>query len=616
MRKAGSALLLLTGALALVLGVTAGPASALYSPTTAPYTQTANNTALVNTINTTDAPSALVNGSGVPPRLPGIATAAEDAAFYDAEVAAGAAPALSTLGTIAVGVAAFAIGWQIGTGINHYFHISGSTSSGVGTYSGGALTPTWLYSDNLRLVAGGGYIGTLTDVHGWILECCGTGGPQQVFDSGSGFGLEDWNLVGDAVAASAGATRVDSSSPTAHGHVWIKTSAAMRAGLTITPESSTAYAAEPATRTSTHSQTTTASTAQAALENPVASVSGGVYHDSGGAVLTPEKVQTQLDVNCKLDASYCAGGSNDPFGSGAPLATTLTMPDCVGLTVSACDAALAALGFTGTTTYTDLGLSGAVVTKPAGAVVTQASAFGSTVPTTGTLTFTRNPTTMPVLLPQPLLNETYDDYLARLVTLGWLGVAVPLDLTDATAETQLGPSAPVRITVTTTVGTQTLSPLAWPATAPRINPTAGLSIARNPATVAPATSGPPPPGAGSGGGGSCSCPPLDLTPITGASVGSKFPFGLFTWVTHAIGIFDVSPTTPEVHFPVHLGSTSVHSFADDDFYVNLGFFDGYMSTMRLLLTFFMWAAAIWFVAAKFLKVDWAGEPGDGTEELL
>jgi hypothetical protein len=610
MRKAGSALLLLTGALALVLGVTAGPASALYSPTTAPYTQTANNTALVNAVNTTDTPSALVNGSGVPPRLPGIATAAEDAAWYDAEVAAGAAPAISTLGTVALGVAAFSIGWQIGTGINHFFHISGSVGT-VGALSSAA----WVHTTNL---SGLGMSGTLPASAGWYLVANGSYNEAYNPNAG-GFGGGSAVDSGMAsIAAAAGATdttRSFSGGATVSHNYWFSDSA-FRAKLTVTPETSTAYGAEAHTAApASFGQTTTATTARTALGNPVASYSGGAYHDASGGTVTPEQAQSQADINCKLDVTYCSGGANDPTGPGAPLASTLTMPDCVGLTVSACDAALAALGFTGTTTYTDLGLAGAVVTKPAGAVVTQASAFGSTIPTTGTLTFTRNPTTMPVLLPQPLLNETYDDYLARLVTLGWLGVAVPLDLTDATAETQLGPSAPVRITVTTTVGTQTLSPLAWPATAPRINPTAGLSIARNPATVAPATSGPPPPGAG-GGGGSCSCPPLDLTPITGASLGSKFPFGVFTWITHAIGIFDVEPITPDFNFPFFLGTTSVHDFGESHYHVQLHWWDTYMGAMRDLLTFFMWVAAIWFVAKKFLKVDWAGEPGDGVDELL
>jgi hypothetical protein len=612
MRRAGLALLLTASAIALVLGVTAGPASALYSPTTAPYVQAGQATNLVTAVNSTDAPSTLTNGGASPPRLPGYGAAAEDAAWFDAEVAAGAAPAVGTLGTLALGVSAFAIGWQIGSTINHYFHISGSI--GTSATSGGSLPLQWAHHT------------TLTNPPG----CADLVSPSPGCTSGAGWTLEDqalngrfWNVSGSyypdsvtgpaAFSAAGSATQHTGGGPRA---AFDMTDAQMRGNLTITPESSTAYTAEPVKKTTAgFSQTTTATTAKAALGNPVASLSGGVYHDAGGATLTPAQVQQQTDINCKLDASFCAGGANDVTGPGAPLASTFSMPDCVGLSTTACDSALAALGFTGTTTYTDLGLAGAVVTKPAGAVVTQASAFGSTVPTTGTLTFTRNPTTMPVLLPQPLLNETYDQYLTRLTTLGWLGVAVPLDLTDTSAETQLGPSAPVRITVTTTVGTQTLSPLAWPAAPPRIAPTAGLSITRNPATTAPATAAPPPPGT-TGGGGSCSCPPLDLTPITGASVGSKFPFGVFTWITHAIGLFDVSPTTPEVHFPVHLGSTSVHSFADDDFYVNLGFFDGYMSTMRLLLTFFMWAAAIWFVAAKFLKVDWAGEPGDGTDELL
>jgi hypothetical protein len=611
MRRAGLALLLTASASALVLGVTAGPASALYSPTTAPYVQSGQATNLVTAVNSTDAPSTLTNGGASPPRLPGYGAAAEDAAWFDAEVAAGAAPAVGTLGTLALGVSAFAIGWQIGSTINHYFHISGSI--GTSATSGGSLPLQWAHHT------------TLTNPPG----CADLVSPSPGCTSGAGWTLEDqalngrfWNVSGSyypdsvtgpaAFSAAGSATQHTGGGPRA---AFDMTDAQMRGNLTITPESSAAYTAEPVKKTTAgFSQTTTATTAKAALGNPVASVSGGVYHDAGGATLTPAQVQQQTDINCKLDASFCAGGANDVTGPGAPLASTLTMPDCTVLTYTACDSALAALGFTGTTTYTDLGLAGAVVTKPAGAVVTQASAFGSTVPTTGTLTFTRNPTTMPVLLPQPLLNETYDAYAARLTALGYLGAITYTDLDSTSAETRTGPQAVARLTTTTTIGVQTLSPWAWPVTPPRISPTQTINVVRNPTTVAPATTPIPAPGAG--GGGSCSCPPLDLTPITGASVGSKFPFGVFTWITHAIGIFDVEPITPDFNFPFFLGTTSVHDFGESHYHVQLHWWDTYMGAMRDLLTFFMWVAAIWFVAKKFLKVDWAGEPGDGVDELL
>jgi hypothetical protein len=374
---------------------------------------------------------------------------------------------------------------------------------------------------------------------------------------------------------------------------YVRTEAAMSRALTVKPITSTAYAALPSGQ----------------------QLSGGT-NPARPSSLTDPQLQGALDaINAGTPGAQDTPDAAATGYIASQFPTTATMPNCVGLSQSACTAALTAAGFTGTVTYTPTDLAGADVTKPAGAVVTTPDPAGTTIPGTGTIVITTNPAEMPILLPQPLLNETYDAYVARLTALGYLGAITFTDLSDTSAETRTGPNAVARLTTTTTVGVQTLSPFAWPAPAPRISPHAAIDIVRNPSTVPEASTPLPPPGGG-GGGGSCSCPPLDLTPITGASVGSKFPFGVFTWIGHAIGLFDVTPVTPEVHFPVHLGSTSVHSFADDDFYVNLGFFDGYMATMRTLLTFFMWAAAIWFVASKFLKVDWAGEPGDGTEELL
>jgi hypothetical protein len=290
------------------------------------------------------------------------------------------------------------------------------------------------------------------------------------------------------------------------------------------------------------------------------------------------------------------------------------MPNCVGLSQSACTAALVGLGFTGTTTYTPLDLAGADVTKPAGAVVTQASAFGSTVPKTGTLTFTANPTTMPVLLPQPLLNETYDEYMTRLATLGYVGVATVTDLSDLAAEPQLGPRAPVRIRVQTTTGLKELSPLAWPATPPRIAPDAPLDVVRNPATAPlqttpmPTPTDTPPPAGG-----------LDLSPLTSLDPGCKFPYGLFCYAKEVTEWFRVTPEAPEFtfHFPT-IGGVAIPGGGVYDVDLSSvgsgdGSLDHYMSLWRDLLSVALWVGGVWMLASRLLGLN-LGDPGEAVDD--
>ncbi len=242
-----------------------------------------------------------------------------------------------------------------------------------------------------------------------------------------------------------------------------------------------------------------------------------------------------------------------------------------------------------------------------------AAVAGTSGGTSGGTTGTTGPTFAPFVLPRPNVGETYPDYTQRLRDEGWLGTLTLSD--DATSYTAGSPAAQLAGGAVTgvTVGTSTADRFSIPAGLPGWpdNPPT-VSAADTPITVRKI------PGTPADSASSCPCTvrPIDLSPLTGLSLGTKFPFGVFGWLTSAVGTFDVSPVTPEVDWPVHLGVTSVHTFSDQDFHVKLDAYDGYMVVIRGIETFFLWASAIWFVGAKFLKLDWAGQPSDGLDEVL
>lgn len=225
----------------------------------------------------------------------------------------------------------------------------------------------------------------------------------------------------------------------------------------------------------------------------------------------------------------------------------ITMPNCVGLSESGCNSALDAALHTGTRTFVELGIQGAIMTQPAGSVVTQSVGANTAFQPNTALELSVNPDPMPIEIFNPAGNETWDQYLSRLQDAGYVGtVQTPVVLDPSLADPLYGPGVPVRIVV----GNPATSTIRFPVATPtlRIPPDEILTPQLNPPTMPekdpdapdyPTPDGPgtgvppggapplPPPGVNLG---DCDCPPLDFSPITELDTDGVFPFAIFGWI--------------------------------------------------------------------------------------
>jgi hypothetical protein len=148
------------------------------------------------------------------------------------------------------------------------------------------------------------------------------------------------------------------------------------------------------------------------------------------------------------------------------------------------------------------------------------------------------------VIPAPTRNETYSAYLSRLQALGHVGSSSTV--AESSELAGYGPSSPTRVVVpgTTAGTTRILDPLRWPNPAPTLAKDASVTVRYNPSTA-------PPVAEGGGGGGvvggetgaECTVPAIDFGPL---SVGAttKFPFGLFAWVTGFFAQFSNTAERP------------------------------------------------------------------------
>lgn len=513
----------------------ASSARADYLPSAAPYaTQDAPFTAYLAN------PDA-VAGAGSP-TIPGAyAGASTDAASLatKARMAGRFLPAFESLSTLGLYVGAFSVGWQIGTGINHAFHISGSI--GTSPASGGSLPLAWSYSSSSA--CGANTIdGCSQALPYWILKDSANNTGFMTTADGGPFPDSTTANAAAAIATATGGHKFHF----AAGSSWKLglNPSEFAALLAITPESSSAYAGEAHTATSTYTPPTPTSgdrsAARTVLGAPVASRdAGGIYRDAAGNPLTVVQVIAQADANCRIDASYCPGGANDPARPGAPLADLAAAPNCAAMTFAACASAYIAAGFTGTITQTILDFDHADLTKPGDRVVTTSLAPGAFVPKTQPLTVTTNPADvdMPVELPAIDPGETSKHYRARLVALGLLAFFITEDtLSDGDYDPRVGPDGAVRV---------------WPRPATRVHKgTAGapdydaathpeggtrVTVVANPSSAPDATTGTgtdTDPGAGGSGFTPPALPGIHLEPLSGlgAAACSSFPFGIPCYV--------------------------------------------------------------------------------------
>lgn len=296
---------------------------------------------------------------------------------------------------------------------------------------------------------------------------------------------------------------------------------------------------------------------------------------SGANPSQPNATGTQQVVNCALTS--CPSSS---------ISDTLTAPNCAGMSVAACEGAFVNLGYTGSFVETHLPIDGADLTQPAGAVVDTVPATGATVSTSSstTVTLDENPDPLPLELLQPLPDETYTDYVARLQAAGWVGVLTTSRLGDTSTSPYVGPDGAARVKVATGTDqlTRVIDENSWPTPAPRIKPDAPLTIYYNPPDAAPPVTG--------GGAGGCSCPPLDFTPLQNLDPGSVFPFGIYAWVRDGLVGQDANAPAFDVTFK-WIG-------VDYQAHVDLAWMNPAVTILRALLAVLAIVGVIWGLAHR------------------
>lgn len=271
------------------------------------------------------------------------------------------------------------------------------------------------------------------------------------------------------------------------------------------------------------------------------------------------------------------------------------VPDCTGLTVSACQTALnAAAGTTITTTTNTLDAWNAVITQAAGAVVETNPAGGATVSNTTTVELDVNPATMPITFPAPQPDETFDDWIARLNAGGYTGTVT--QVAEPAALDGYGPDSPTRIQYydprTGTI--VTLDPLQWP-DPETIPPDTAITVRVNPTTAVPVAT--------TGGGADCLTCAIDWSPLENLGLGSKFPFGTATWLSGGLAALTPSGGCPTlvIPYPAALGHGEV-----DEQWCSSAWENDYRPWVFPVLKALMTIAAVAFFGFKILGLGSGG----------
>lgn len=327
-----------------------------------------------------------------------------------------------------------------------------------------------------------------------------------------------------------------------------------------------------------------------------------IDHAQKAGRITPDMSNAANNGDC----SVVGGGCPNPFSP------TQTVPTsgCIGQTVPNCVSALKNAGFDGNYVETDLGKDSAVLTLPAGSVVSINPSGGSDASPDQQFELEVNPAILPIELPDRASgNEIATDWESRLRAAGYTGTITYKTVDPSAADPNAGPDATTFPVQDTTTGTS-LNP------GDRLEPGDDITVYTNPDNVPPVSEETPP---------SCDCPPLDFSPLTGMGLGSKFPFGIFTYAAQIIGDFNVTPQAPEFALGVHAVGVDGRNL-DSNYDVNLGYdgnpnhvgssLDVYMGWWRDLLSFAIWVGAVWFVGSRILGFNGAGDPGESMDDVL
>lgn len=529
--------------------------------------------------------------------------------------------ALPTLGTILLGVGAFYLGWKIGRGIDDmYAKLSGEMGQVVVADRG--IAAKWVDGSWTRCMATVGvstcYEAQVETTDGvwedrYVGEASGAPCPAVPYDGAAYCGL---TKSFEALLAAPGATK----------YTW----PTGVASCSDQPYSGGCYSIFMAQMPPLHVQAfesvpagTSPPAWYSSSAKPIVQSLTGSYTIPAGSASPTQLAQARTDVDASGASAWAnvtTSGAPDPYagsgGAGTP--SQVTMPDCTGLTQDQCTALLESAGEIGTITIETLSPGGANVDLPAGSIVSTDPAGGAQVDSNTAITISVNPDAadMPFALPQPLSNETYDQYIARLQALGWVGTATQIVLDSSNADSATGPNGVVQINLVTANGTTTLVKRAyWPATSIAVLKSAPITFSVNPPTEPPAPD--PGPGPGETPGGTPSGA-IDFTPITSIDPGCRFPYGFICYAKEVSDWFNVAPQAPSFDFTIGSTTGLEGEIGQHDFHVDLGDsrvgLDGYMSLIRDLESIVLWIGGVYFLATRLLGFNAGGDPGEVIDE--
>jgi hypothetical protein len=321
---------------------------------------------------------------------------------------------------------------------------------------------------------------------------------------------------------------------------------------------------------------------------------------------TKSATGTLNHINCSVDVSYaCPAGDPGSGGGWKPGGAKLDfpLPTCAG-SVAACEDAIAA-AFDGANvtvpsfTVVTLSTQGAVMTFVAGAIVSTNPAGGATISSTSpptTVTITRNPDPLPLVIPAPNPWEGGQAYCDRVHVITPDVTCTLVHVPDPQGDPAKGPDEVHHVSpapggrvapdpVTPPVITVYTNPTDWP------YPPGDPNDPSGPQSVPTPT-------------GSCNgylTATVDLTPLNGHGLGTKFPFGIFGWLSTALGGWTHSDTAPAFDLPVpYPGADSLH--------VDLAVLDPAMPSIRGAILIMGTLLIFWSAASALIGLG--GRGGD------
>jgi len=342
----------------------------------------------------------------------------EDAAkevLTRAKIAGRYLPPLKLVGAFGLGSTTFDVGWRYAIGgTNFWSEIFGDSASlrydnGSGPFPQVSLV-AWDYKPSgvgSGFTSAGWYArfmitSSTSYCDGWYgtanyIVPTGTSLSQNGSDCGLRRYYSAWKLMHDnsAIASSMGTFQTESSGcPTFYSGGG--TSGATGCGVVYRSESDmlarlratapVVYTSQTAPGGTTNTGTYTVPSGQGGSSDVTASDAFILPSSPTWATLTPQQKAALTVLLLSASSGF------------APVDDYQTMPNCVGLSESACDSALDDVGATGSRSYAVAGFDDVDVTQPAGVIVSQTTGAGTSFARTSALSFTKNPDPLPLLL--------------------------------------------------------------------------------------------------------------------------------------------------------------------------------------------------------------------------